>query len=135
MKKLLYILPLVLIFLGCTKEQTWVNRMEGSWTLDQVQHRDLTNGILYDVTPADQRTYVFNKCKLNKDTDCPGSWSDVNGTTSFIYSVVDDGYKMRITQYGTDTTVAVYDLQQVTETELNFALIQDSNWYYYHLSK
>lgn len=136
MKKLLYILPLTLIFLGCTKEQTWVNRMEGTWTLDKVRHIDFVNNVENDVTPADQRTYTFNKCKLNKDVDCQGSWSDVNGTTSFLYSVIDDGYKMRITTPSdTDTSVVYYDLQQVTDTELNFALLLDSNWYYYIFSK
>ena len=124
------------MFLGCTKEQTWVNRMEGTWRLDKVTHVDYANGASHvDITPTDERSYTFNKCKLKKVSDCQGSWTDVSGTTSFLYSVIEDGYKMRITEYGTDTTVAVYSLQQVTETNLNYALVQDSNTYFYHFSK
>ena len=139
MKKYILILSVlasVVFTTSCTKDQSWVNRMEGDWDLDLVIRTNMTNLDRDTVTPY-QTNYTFNKCKLKKVINCPGSYTDTTGTTPFIYSVTDDGYKLEMEIYRpTDTLNRVFDLIAVGSDNLDIVLItSDSMRYDYNFTK
>lgn len=125
MKKLLYILPLILLFISCTRNQVALNKLEGTWTLTQRRVSNINTG-QNDLSYPYQTKWSFTKCKLNKSESCPGSISDTTGITDIDYTILEDGYKAEITIKGADTTTAVYDLVSYGKTEMSLAL-QDTD--------
>jgi hypothetical protein len=111
MKRLLFLLAIIsgTLMVSCSKDQSWVKRIEGDWNLDLHVRGDKTTNITDTLTPY-QRTYTFNKCTLDKVEVCPGSWTDTSGTVPFDYAITDDGYKLVMTAYSTDTSTITYDI-------------------------
>ena len=81
--------------MSCSKDQAWVKRIEGDWNLDLATLRDQTQGTYDTVTPF-QRSYTFEKCKLEKVEVCPGSWTDTVSTVPFEYAITEDGYSDKL---------------------------------------
>lgn len=114
MKRILFLLAIIsgTLMVSCSKDQAWVKRIEGDWSLDEAIRRqtEASSNIIKDTVTPYQRSYTFNKCTLDKVDVCPGSWTDTSGTVPFDYAITEDGYKLVLTAYSTDTSTITYDI-------------------------
>jgi hypothetical protein len=115
MKRLLFLLTILsgTLMVSCSKDQAWVKRIEGDWNLNHAIRRqtESTSNVIKDTVTPYQRSYTFNKCKLDKVEVCPGSWTDTVSTVPFDYAITEDGYKLILTSYEpTDTNTITYHI-------------------------
>jgi hypothetical protein len=112
---------------SCSKDQAWVKRIEGDWSLDEVIRRETeaTSNVIKDTLTPYQRTYTFNKCTLDKVTFCPGSYTDTSGTVPYEYAITEEGYKLVMTTFQpTDTSTITYDIVGLQDDLMTLVYLQ-----------
>ena len=97
MKKLVLVLLVGFLAMGCSKDQKVVKNLAGGEWKITAQSVD---GVSEPDSNFEGSSYMFEKCKVKKG-DCPGTYTYIDEdkgstTAAFTYSIFEDGTKITV---------------------------------------
>lgn len=131
MKKLLFVAIgfAGLTFLSCDKDQSAVNKLDGTWDATKMEASD-SSGTFDIIALGGSATYTFNKCKLKEESWCTGSQTltffGSTDTESTVYRVTGDGATLEFKDHDTSNYVSTMVIDELSRKEFKGVLTEGS---------
>lgn len=121
MKKFLSLAALFLLTVACSKEQRYINKLEGGWNLDKIEVND-GSATISDASATG--TAAFGDCKAKNDEFCSINLQGSGSLFGFNFNFSEEGEyrvqgnEIQIREDSDDNTYEIFEIEELKRKEL-----------------